>query len=79
MNSVAAGGSPRDRDSGGERGGGVVALELTQRQAMVLAHVVRRAQEDPEFFGAVPGGDRRATTTLRITLSQVADKLEQAT
>lgn len=53
-----------------------VVLHLTARQASVLDYVVRRAQEDPDFFGAVSSGDHRVATTFRITLSQLVVKLK---
>lgn len=56
-----------------------VVLELTSQQTGVLAYVLRRAQEDREFFEALAGSaDPAATRVLRQTLAMLVNKTDAA-
>lgn len=56
-----------------------VVLELTRQQAAVVDYVLRRAQEDREFFADLAGSaDPHATRVLRQTLASVVNKLGEA-
>lgn len=56
-----------------------VVLELTRQQATITDYVLRRAQEDREFFAALAGDARpEVTKPLRQTLAQVLNKLADA-
>lgn len=58
----------------------VVFVELTPHQVSVLSYVVRRAQEDPDFFDALVGSsDHRVTTRFRMTVGQIRNKLDELT
>lgn len=55
-----------------------VVLELTAQQAAITLLVLKRAQEDREFFAELAGGaDPRYVNVLRMGLAQVINKLEE--
>lgn len=55
-----------------------VKLLLTQQQADILEYVLQRAQEDPEFFGAVAGSDHRVATRFKMHMGSILSKLKAA-
>ena len=57
-----------------------LVMELTGRQASVLAYVLVRAQEDREFFDALTGSspDPHSANYLRGTLDQLIKKVPRA-
>lgn len=57
-----------------------VVLELTDQQVGVLSYVLRRAQEDREFFEQLAGSspDPGAVRVMRATLSQLVTKTAAA-
>lgn len=50
-----------------------VRVEYTQQQINVLHYVLKRAQEDPDFFDALGGNDHRVGVTLQRTLAQLVN------
>lgn len=56
-----------------------VVLELTRQQAAIVSYVLRRAQEDRDFFDDLIGdAGPEGTKPLRQTLAQVLNKLTDA-
>lgn len=55
----------------------LTSVELTQTELRLLDYVIRRAQEDPSFFGAALGGDRRADTVFKLTMGRIKAKLSR--
>ena len=54
-----------------------VVLTLTKQQAAIVSYVLRRAQEDREFFAELAGdAGPEATKPLRQTLAQVLNRLQ---
>lgn len=56
----------------------MVTLELTERHASILEYVLRRAQEDSEFFGAVAQDDHRVATQFKMHMGSILAKLSSS-
>lgn len=58
----------------------VVFVELTPHQVSVLSYVVRRVQEDPDFFDVLVGGsDHHVVLVFRNAVGQIRTKLDELT
>lgn len=54
-----------------------ISLKLTPEQCRVLDYIVRRAQEDPDFFDALGGNDHRVSTVFRMTVARIRHRLSE--
>lgn len=54
-------------------------LELTPHEISVLSYILRRVQEDPDFFDSLVGdSDHQVTTRFKMTVAMMIERVKKA-